>query len=159
MTQLVHQDTFGIGVSESIKSKLYATFYLGGEVFAVDALQVQEIVLFQKMTPVPHAPAYILGLINLRGQIVTALDLRYRLSGESITLSDNNMNVILKTPAGVCSVLVEDVGDVLEIEEARMESVPETMSVRMRDYVSKICKMDDSLLCILDIDRIVKQEA
>ena len=158
MTQLVQKDTFGIGVSENIKSKLYATFSLGGEIFAVDALQVQEIVLFQKMTPVPHSPTYILGLINLRGQIVTALDLRYRLSGEPISISENNMNVILKTPAGICSVLVDDVGDVLEIEDARMESVPETMSARMRDFITKICKMDDGLLCILDIDRIVKQE-
>lgn len=158
MTQLVQKDTFGIGVSEQLKSRLYATFALGGEIFAVDALQVQEIVLSQKMTPVPHSPAYILGLINLRGQIVTALDLRYRLTGEAIVISQNNMNVILKTPAGVCSVLVDDVGDVLEIEDERMESVPETMSPRMRDFVTKICKMDQGLLCILDINRIVKQE-
>lgn len=158
MTQLVHKDTFGIGVSESVKSRLYATFALGGETFAVDALQVQEIVLFQKMTPVPHSPAHILGLINLRGQIVTALDLRFRLTGEAIVISHNNMNVILKTPAGVCSVLVDDVGDVLEIEDQRMESVPDTMSPRMRDFVTKICKMDHGLLCILDINRIVQQD-
>jgi purine-binding chemotaxis protein CheW len=159
MSQLVHKDTFGIGVSEVVETKLYATFSLGGELFGVDALQVQEIVLFQKMTQVPHSPEYILGLINLRGQIVTALDLRYRLTGEHITISEENMNVILKTPAGVCSVLVDDVGDVLEIEAGRMEGAPETMSPRMREYVTKICKMDDQLLCILDIDRIVKQDS
>lgn len=159
MTELVHQDTFGIGVAEDVKSQLYATFTLGGEIFGVDALKVQEIVLFQKMTPVPHSPDYILGLINLRGQIVTALDLRYRLTGESIEISDESMNFILKTSSGVCSVIVDDVGDVLDIQADRMENAPETMSSRMKEYVTKICKMDDRLLCILDIERIVKQDA
>jgi purine-binding chemotaxis protein CheW len=159
MSELVHKDTFGIGVAEAVDSKLYATFSLGGEVFGVDALQVQEIVLFQKMTPVPHSPDYILGLINLRGQIVTALDLRHRLTGEHIELSEDSMNFILKTSSGVCSVIVDDVGDVLDIPSHRMEPAPETMNQRMKEYVKNICKMDDKLLCILDIERIVQQDS
>ena len=159
MSELAHRETFGIGVAEAADTRLYATFSLGGEIFGVDALQVQEIVRFQKMTPVPHSPDYILGLINLRGQIVTALDLRRRLSGEHIEISEDSMNFILNTPAGVCSIIVDDVGDVLEIEASRMEAPPETMSKRLREYVKQISKLDDRLLCILDIDRIVKQES
>lgn len=125
MTELVHRDTFGIGVAEEEEAKLYATFTLGSEIFGVDALQVQEIVPFQKMTPVPHSPDYILGLINLRGQIPTALDLRYRLTGEHVHISEEeSLNFILKTPSGVCSVLVDEVGDVLGIGANRMEPPP-----------------------------------
>lgn len=159
MTELVHQDTFGVGISEAVETRLYATFTLGDEVFGVEAVQVQEIVPFQKMTPVPHSPDYILGLINLRGQIFTALDLRYRLTGEHVEIDEeNSLNFILKTPSGVCSLIVDDVGDVLDIESSRMEPPPETMKPRMREYVHQICKMDDHLLCILDIEKIVSIE-
>jgi purine-binding chemotaxis protein CheW len=158
MSDIVHQDTFGIGIAEASEANLFATFSLGGETFGVDALQVQEIVRFQKMTPVPYSPEYILGLINLRGQIVTALDLRHRLTGEHIEIKEDTMNFILKTPSGVCSIIVDDVGDVLEIETQRMEPPPETMAPRMREYVKQICKMDDILLCILDIESIVRQD-
>lgn len=156
MSELAIKDTFGIGVHEQVNHKLYATFTLGGEVFGVDALQVQEIVLFQKMTPVPHSPDYILGLINLRGQIVTAIDLRFRLTGEHIDINDNSMNFILKTSNGVCSVIVDDVGDVLDLGQDIMEPAPDTMKSRMREFVSQICKLENKLLCILDIDKIVK---
>jgi len=159
MTQLVHKDTFGIGISEAKETRLYATFSLGEELFGVEAIKVQEIVPLQKMTPVPHSPDYILGLINLRGQIFTALDLRYRLTGEHVVINkETSLNFILKTPSGVCSLIVDDVGDVLDIESGRMEPPPETMKPRMRSYIQQICKMDNRLLCILDIEKIVSLE-
>ena len=159
MTELVQQDTFGVGISKAKDTRLYATFTLGDEVFGVEAIQVQEIVPLQKMTPVPHCPEYILGLINLRGQIFTALDLRYRLTGEHVEIDEEkSLNFILKTPSGICSLIVDDVGDVLDIESDRMEPPPETMQPKMKEFVQKICKMDDRLLCILDINKIVSIE-
>jgi purine-binding chemotaxis protein CheW len=159
MTELVKKDTFGVGISEAKETRLYATFTLGDEIFGVEAVQVQEIVPFQKMTPVPHCPEFILGLINLRGQIFTALDLRYRLTGEHVELDEeSSLNFILKTPSGVCSLIVDDVGDVLDIESDRMEPPPETMNPQMREYILQICKMDDRLLCVLDIEKIVSTE-
>ncbi len=158
MSELVVQDTFGIGINDYEEVTKYATFTIGGEMFGVNALNVQEIVLFQRMTEVPHSADYILGLINLRGQIVTAIDLRYRLTNTNTEINEDSMNFILKTEQGICSVIVDDVGDVMDINETSMEPAPETMDSKMREYVSKICKLEDRLLCILDIEKIVKVE-
>lgn len=159
MTQeLATVDTFGIGVNEDEEHSLIATFFMGNDMFGVDALKVQEIVRFQKMTQVPHAPDYILGLINLRGQIVTSIDLRYRLTGEHMEVSEECMNLILKTADGTYSVLVDDVGDVLDIEQNQQEPPPETMAPKMKKYVESICKLEKKLLNILDTDRIVGVE-
>jgi purine-binding chemotaxis protein CheW len=158
MSELAVQDTFGIGINSHEDITKYATFTIGGEMFGVNALNVQEIVLFQRMTEVPHSADYILGLINLRGQIVTAIDLRYRLTNENTEINEDSMNFILKTEQGICSVIVDDVGDVMDINENNMEPAPETMSAKMREYVSKICKLENRLLCILDIEKIVKVE-
>jgi purine-binding chemotaxis protein CheW len=156
MSELVVQDTFGIGINNQEEVTKYATFTIGGEMFGVNALNVQEIVLFQRMTKVPHSADYILGLINLRGQIVTAIDLRFRLTNTSTEINEDSMNFILKTDQGICSVIVDDVGDVMDINETSMEPAPETMDAKMREYVSKICKLQDRLLCVLDIEKIVK---
>jgi len=151
---IVKADTFGIGVNEIEKSSLYASFQFDDEVFGIDALKVQEIVRYQKMTPVPHAPEYILGLINLRGQILTAIDLKFRLTGEHVKITDKSMNLILNTEHGTCSVIVDEVGDVMEISDKQQENPPETMSAELKKYVLKICKLDKKLLSILDSDMI-----
>jgi purine-binding chemotaxis protein CheW len=140
--EMVKVDTFGVGVHEVEKTSLVATFQFEDEIFGVDALKVQEIVRYQKMTPVPHAPDYILGLINLRGQIVTAIDLKYRLTGEQVSLTERSMNLILNTEHGTCSVIVDEVGDVMEISESQTEAPPETMSSELKKYVLKICKLE-----------------
>lgn len=156
MTQkLATQDTFGIGIHEKEEHELVATFYIGKDIYGVAAINVQEIVRFQQMTVVPHAPDYILGLINLRGQIVTSIDLRFRLTGEHMAVSEECMNLILKTEDGIYSVLVDDVGDVLDIGQSQLEPPPETMSPGMRTYVNHICKLEKKLLNILDTNKIV----
>lgn len=157
--ELVQQDTYGMGIAEHEERFLVATFYLGTDLFALEALKVQEIVRFHKMTPVPHAPDYVLGLINLRGQIVTAIDLRHRLTGESANVTEESMNLILKNDDGVCSVVVDDIGDVLEVGAGQLEPPPETMSPMMRAYVQNICKLDRQLLNILDPEKIISAAA
>ena len=158
MSDIVVKDTFGIGINAQEEITKYATFAIGGEMFGVNALNVQEIYSFQKMTKVPHSADYILGLINLRGQIVTAIDLRYRLTNKNTEITEDSMNCILKTEQGICSVIVDEIGDVMDISESNMEPPPETMDNKMKEYVSKICKLTDRLLCVLDIEKIVKVE-
>ena len=150
--------TFGIGIKEREKLELVATFFIGADMFGISAIRVQEIVRFQKMTYVPHAPNYVIGLINLRGQIVTAIDLRYRLTGEHIKVSEQSMSLIVKAQEGIYCVIVDDVGDVLEVSQGQLEAPPETMAASMRAYVSHICKLDKKLLNILDADKIVGAE-
>lgn len=126
--------------------------------FGVDALQVQEIVRYHKMTPTPHAPDYVLGLINLRGQILTTIDLRYRLTGKTMEANSECMNVIIKSSSGATSILVEDVGDVIEVGPEQLELPPETMSPSLKYYIESVCKLEGRLLNILDTEKIVSAD-
>lgn len=130
------------------------TFTLGDSLFGVDVTHVQEVLRYQEMTTVPLAPRTIRGLINLRGQIVTAIDMRARLGlparGESLP-----MNVVLRTNDGVVSLLVDDIGDVLQPDESSCERVPETVGGVLREVVSGVYKLDRDLLLLVDVDRLM----
>ena len=132
----------------------YATFHLGGEYLGVDVLKVQEVLRCQSMTPVPQAPGYIAGLINLRGQIVTALDLRKRLGMPDRSPDHSPMNVIIRTSEGPISLLVDDIGDVLEVPSDSLVPTPNNMAGLAAQTVTGIHKLDGCLLGVLDIEKL-----
>src|SRR5579875_3258105 len=99
--------------NETAGTRQFATFFVDGLFFGVDVLDVQEVLRYQEMTSVPLAPEVITGLINLRGQIVTALDLRRRLNLKPRADEDEPMNAVIRTKDGVVSFLVDEIGDVV----------------------------------------------
>jgi len=105
----------------------FSTFFVGDMFFGVDVLNVQEVLRFQPMTPVPQAPKVIEGLINLRGQIVTAIDLRRRLGVADRGPDQRPMNVVVRTDDGAVSLLVDEIGDVLEVDASSYEHAPDTL--------------------------------
>jgi purine-binding chemotaxis protein CheW len=132
-------------------SRQYSTFDVAGSYFGIDVLQVQEVLRYQEMTPVPLAPAVIEGLINLRGQIVTALDMRRRLGLPPRASGQTAMNVVVRTEEGAVSLLVDEIGDVVEVDSASFERPPENLDPAIRDLVKGIHKLKDRLLLVLDI--------
>src|ERR1700758_5620949 len=104
----------------------YCTFYVDGLYFGLDVLKVQEIIRYQDMTRVPLAPPVVRGLINLRGQIVTAIDLRRRLELSDRPAGQLPVNVVVHTDDGAVSLLVDEIGDVLQVSEKAFERPPET---------------------------------
>lgn len=136
-------------------TRQYATFSLGGEYLGVDVLKVQEVLRSQAMTPVPKAPGYIAGLINLRGQIVTAVDLRRRLGMPDRGPGAEPMNVIVRTAEGPMSLLVDDIGDVVEVPIHSLEPTPDTLASMAAPYLSGIHKLPGSLLAVLDVTRLI----
>src|SRR5438477_10638336 len=104
----------------------YCTFFVDGHYFGVDVLKVQEIIRFQEMTRVPLAPPVVRGLINLRGQIVTALDLRRRLQLPDQAADRKPINVVVHTDEGAVSLLVDEIGDVIAVPEGDLEPPPPT---------------------------------
>jgi purine-binding chemotaxis protein CheW len=134
-------------------SKQFATFTLNSLFLGVDVLKVQEVIRYQEMTRVPTAPAMVEGLINLRGQIITAIDLRLRLAQPPRPANQLPMNVVIRTDDGALSLLVDEIGDVLEIEDDRFERVPETVTGVIRDLVTGVYKLDGRLLLILDTEK------
>lgn len=116
-------------------------------------LKVQEVIRYQEMTPVPIAPAMIQGLINLRGQIITAIDLRRRLELPERPEGQLPMNMVIRTEDGGISLLVDEIGDVLEIAESCFERVPETVTGVARELILGVYKLNGRLLLILDTER------
>lgn len=133
----------------------FSTFYLGGFLLGVEVLHVQEVIRYQEMTPVPLAPAVVRGLINLRGQIVTAIDLRRRLGLPARPADELPMNVVVRTPDGIVSLLVDEIGDVVEVAEAQFEAAPDTLTGATRELISGVYKLKGTLLLVLDVERTV----
>ena len=133
----------------------FCTFFLNDQFLGVPVEQVQEVIRFQEMTRVPLVPAVIRGLINLRGQIVMAIDLRRRFGMAERPESELPMNVVVRTDDGAVSFLVDEIGDVLEVEEESFESVPDTLRGPARELVRGIYKLRDHLMLVLDTDRAV----
>jgi purine-binding chemotaxis protein CheW len=131
------------------------TFYVGDGYFGIPVEQVQEVVRPQPITPVPLAPKVVRGLINLRGQILTAIDLRYRLGlgepGDPAKL----MNVVVRTDDSPVSFLVDEIGEVLDVDEGCFESPPETLQGEMRELIGGAYKLDGRLLLALCTERTI----
>lgn len=136
--------------------KQYCTFYLDGLFFGVEVLNVQEVFRYQEMTKVPLASEVVRGLINLRGQIITAIDLRRRMKMEKLPEGKLPMNVVVRTQEGVVSLLVDEIADVLEVADEDYEEPPETIHGVMREMVRGVYKLKDRLLLILDAEKAVQ---
>jgi len=133
----------------------YCTFTLDGLYFGVDVLKVQEVIRYQEMTRIPGAPAVVSGLINLRGQLVTALDLRQRLQLQQRPEGQLPMNVVVRTEEGATSLLVDEIGDVIELDDSTHERPPETIDAITREVVRGVHKLEGRLLLVLDIERLI----
>ena len=133
----------------------FSTFFVADLFFGVDVLCVQEVLRFQQMTHVPKAPEVIEGLINLRGQIVTAIDLRRRLGLPPRAGNQMPTNVVIRTDDGAVSLLVDEIGDVLDVDAATYERPPENLDPAAREIISGVYKLKDRLLLVLDTERTV----
>jgi purine-binding chemotaxis protein CheW len=137
------------------KVRQLCSFVLGDLLFGVEVMKVQEVLRYQAMTRVPLASMMVRGLINLRGQIVTAIDVRARFGLPPLSDTRDPMNVVLCTGDSVVSLLVDEIGDVLEVHDADFERAPETLPAVFRDAVVGVYKLERRLLLLLDVDCIV----
>jgi purine-binding chemotaxis protein CheW len=133
----------------------YSTFFVADLFFGVDVLRVQEVLRFHQMTRVPQAPEVIEGLINLRGQIVTAIDMRRRLRLPPRGGDQTPMNIVVRTEDGPVSLLVDEIGDVLDVDAANWERPPENLNRATREIIRGVYKLKDQLLLVLDAERTV----
>ncbi len=133
----------------------FCTFTVGKLFLGIDVRQVQEVIRYQEMARVPLAAKDVSGLINLRGQIVPAIDLRPRLELPSRGPGQLPMNVVVRTNDGAVSLLVDEIGDVLEVNRDSFERKPETLRGPSRDLIEGVFKLKNQLLLILDVDRAV----
>lgn len=136
-------------------ARQYCTFVVADLFFGVEVMSIQEVIRYQKVTRVPLASAEIEGLINLRGQIVTAFDMRRLLDLTPREADRLPMNVVLTAEHGGVSLLVDEIGDVIEVSDDAFEPVPDTLASDVRECLTGVYKLADRLLLILDTQRIV----
>jgi purine-binding chemotaxis protein CheW len=131
-----------------------ATFFVDGLFCGIDVLQVQEVLREQEMTPVPLAPPVVEGLINLRGQIVTALDVRRRLGLPRRDADCTPMSVVVRAGDSPVSLLVDDIGEVVSVDASDFEAVPPHIDAELRKFSEGVYKLDGRLLLVLSTERV-----
>ncbi|MEZ6017816.1 MAG: chemotaxis protein CheW [Planctomycetota bacterium] len=139
-----------------LNEKQFCTFRLNDMLCGVEVGRVQEVLRYQRMTRIPLAPPTARGLINLRGQIVTAIDMRTRLGFPALPEGRRPMNVVLHPEAGGVSLLVDEIGDVLEVSNECYEQVPEHGKHDHDGVIEGVYKLDGELLHVLDTERAIQ---
>ncbi|MEE9254369.1 MAG: chemotaxis protein CheW [Pseudomonadales bacterium] len=130
----------------------FCTFYVDGLLFGVEIEKVQEVIRYQKLTGVPLAPRTIAGLMNLRGEIVTAIGLRRRLGLGEPPADQLPMNVVLKISSGIVSLLVDEIDEIIDVENDAFESPPDTLKGISRELIRGVYKLEERLLLVLDAE-------
>ncbi|MDC1175576.1 chemotaxis protein CheW [Bacteriovoracaceae bacterium] len=141
----------------SSNDKQLCGFKIGKGHYAVEVLDVQEVVKPQNVTPVPLGPDYIDGLINLRGQIVTAINIR-KLFGLEENNSEDYMNIIVSSGENLYSLVVDEIMDVMDIENSRFEDTPDTIDEKISSFISGVYKLEDKLITLLSLEKILSLE-
>ncbi len=134
----------------------YCSFWAAGLLFGIEVEHVQEVLRFQPMTPVPQTPPAIRGLLNLRGRIVVGVDFRTRLRLTTEGAPERPTNVVVRTGGALVSLLVDRIGEVVEVQEEQFEPTPETVDAAIREILRGAYKLDaQTLLLVVDLERIL----
>ncbi len=132
-----------------------ATFYVGNALCGMDILKVQEINKIMQMTKVPQAPEYVLGILNLRGQIVTIIDLGKKLGLGETDISQDTRNIIVNSSGGHVGLLVRQISDVVAADMEKKERPPANMGGIQGEFFTGVFKTDNELIGILDVDKVL----
>ncbi len=138
------------------ENQLLTTFYVGDDFFGIEVMKVQEVTGAPKVIPVPLAPGFVSGLINLRGQLATAVGLR-ELFGISNAHESEKMTVVCRMDGNLVSLVVDEIGDVVEVDGRGFELPPDTMPVVVKRFVKGIYKLNGTLLSVLDLDKVSQE--
>jgi purine-binding chemotaxis protein CheW len=134
-------------------ARQFCTFYLNHLLFGVESQKIQEVVTYRELRPVPLAPPVVAGLMNLRGQVVLVLELRRQLELPERPPDMTPICLVVRAAGGTVCLLADEVGNVVEVEEATFEPSPETLSPRLRSVILGVHKLEHQLMHVLDTDQ------
>jgi purine-binding chemotaxis protein CheW len=133
------------------------TFTLGDFRYGVDVMQIQEVTRFLPTTTIPLAPTYVRGLINLRGQIATAIGLRELFALEPQQQDQQSMTVICRVDGALLSLLVDTIGDVIEVAESAFEPIPANIKDPMKKFMGGVYKTSEGLISVIDLQKLANE--
>jgi purine-binding chemotaxis protein CheW len=140
-------------------NRQYSTFTAAGLFLGIEVQQVQEVLRYLEMTRIPSAPDVIQGLINLRGQIVTAIDMRARLGLPKRPEGEPPMNMVVRSDDGAVSLLVDEIGDVVEVTADAYEPTPDNLPREQRELIEGVYKLEGKLLLVLNTEQVLHTAA
>ncbi|MBE0437503.1 MAG: chemotaxis protein CheW [Methylomicrobium sp.] len=136
----------------------WVTFRLGDEKYGINVMQVQEVLRVAEIAPVPGAPSYVLGIINLRGNVVTVIDTRNRFGLMSKETDDNSRIVIIETESHIIGILVDSVAEVVELRSSDIETAPNVGNEETSRYIQGVTSRDNELLILVDLNKFLSDE-
>ena len=134
----------------------YATFRLDDEIYGVNVMQVQEVLRYTEITPVPGAPGFVLGIINLRGNVVTVISTRERFGLINGEITDNTRIVIIEALNQVVGLLVDSVADVVYLKQSEMENTPNVGNEDTAKFIQGVCNKNDELLILIELEAMIQ---
>lgn len=136
----------------------WVTFQLDGETFGVDVMQAQEVLRISEITPVPGAPDFVLGIINLRGDVVTVIDTRKRFGLLPGEISESSRIIIVESSGQVLGILVDKVAEVVYLRASEIESTPTVGNEESSRFIQGVHSRDEDLLILVDVDKLLTTE-
>ena len=136
----------------------WVTFRLSDETYGINVMQVQEVLRVSEIAPVPGAPHYVLGIINLRGNVVTVVDTRIRLGLPTSEMTDSTRIVIIEGEKHVVGILVDCVAEVVDLAASEMESAPNVGNEESARYIQGVASRGDELLILVDLNKLLTDE-
>ncbi|MDP5290737.1 chemotaxis protein CheW [Oceanimonas sp. CHS3-5] len=136
----------------------WVTFRLDNETYGINVMQVQEVLRYSDIAPVPGAPDYVLGIINLRGNVVTVLDTRLRFGLHPAEVSDNTRIVIIEAEKQVIGILVDSVAEVVYLKSSEIESAPNVGTSESARFIQGVCNRESELLILVDLDKLLSDD-
>jgi purine-binding chemotaxis protein CheW len=136
----------------------WVTFRLENETYGINVMQVQEVLRYTEIAPVPGAPAYVLGIINLRGNVVTVIDTRHRFGLPPADVTDNTRIVIIEAEKHVVGILVDAVAEVVYLRQSEIETAPNVGNDDSAKFIQGVCHKNNELLILVDLDKMLSEQ-
>lgn len=136
----------------------WVTFRLDNETYGINVMQVQEVLRYTEVAPVPGAPPYVLGIINLRGNVVTVIDTRLRFGLAQTATTDQTRIVIIETENQVVGILVDAVAEVVYLRQSEIETTPNVGNEETAKFIQGVCHKNEELLILVDLEKMMSDE-
>lgn len=133
----------------------WVTFKLENEVYGVNVMQVQEVLRYTEIAPVPGAPDYVLGIINLRGNVVTVIDTRLKFGLMPAEITDNSRIIIIEAEKQVVGILVDSVAEVVYLKASEIDDAPSVGTEESARFIQGVCNRKDDLLILVDLNKLL----
>lgn len=136
----------------------WVTFKLAGETYGVNVMQVQEVLRYTEIAQVPGAPSYVIGIINLRGNVVTVIDTRERFALPPGEITDNTRIVIIEADSHVVGILVDSVAEVVYLRQSEIETAPNVGNEESAKFIQGVCHKNNELLILIELDKLLTDD-